>query len=202
MLEQKPYALSCDKNSEPILAALKDLVDTSQYKSLLEVGAGTGQHAISMAPSFLDLKWTVSDKKDNHLGISLWLRDFPRSNVLGPIEYEIGKSEFPKQDFDVVFTANTIHILSWELVLKLFDDLSQSLKPKSRFIIYGAFNYNGEFTSESNKKFNEWLQNRDSKSAIRDFETVAKELAARGFHLSEDREMPANNRLLTFDKQQ
>ncbi|MEM7646303.1 MAG: DUF938 domain-containing protein [Pseudomonadota bacterium] len=198
MIEQKPYALSCDRNTEHILKVFQEkLVGKNSF---LEVGAGTGQHAISMAPHFPDMVWTLTDRKENHPGISLWLRDFPRANVRGPLEYEIGQSDFPSGDIDVVFCANVLHIISWDLCLELFQDMGESLKKGTVFIAYGAYNYDGKFTSESNEKFNQWLIDRDPQSAIRDFEKVCDELRKRGFDLQEDIEMPANNRMLFFEK--
>lgn len=197
MLPEKPYALSCDKNSEPILQVLKPYL--KNISSLLEIGAGTGQHAVYMAPHFKNMTWTLSDLEDRHEGISLWLKDFPRANVRGPIEYEAGQTDWPSGDFDAVFTANTLHIMSWQQCLNLFDDLMK-LPQGAYAFIYGAFNYNGEFTSESNKKFNDWLESKFPAGGIRDFEKVESELKDRNFILIEDHEMPANNRLLTFQK--
>lgn len=199
MFEQKPYALSCDKNGPPILEKLKSLL--SGRTSLLEVGSGTGQHAIFMAPSFPDLIWTLSDQEDRHTGIQAWLKDFPRANVRGPMTYQIGRDAFPVGQFDVVFTANTIHILAWPLCLRFFDDLAQGLASQGLFIVYGAFNYDGQFTSESNREFDKWLKERDRLSGVRDFEKVRDELETRGLSLFADLEMPANNRLLVFQNQ-
>lgn len=198
MIPEKPYALSCDKNSEPILEALKTTL--GPQTSLLEVGAGTAQHAIHMAPNFLNLTWTLSDLEDRHPGMSLWLKDFPRVNIRGPIEYEIGNTEFPAGEFDCVFTANTLHIMSWEKCLLLFDDMSRHLPSGALFMVYGAFNYNGDFTSESNRKFETWLKERDPQSGIRDFERVKSELESRDWTFVKDLEMPANNRFLVFKK--
>lgn len=195
MLPQKPYAISCDRNSEPILESFKKILENRT--SLIEIGAGTGQHAIFMAPSFPNLVWTLADRVENHEGISLWLNDFPRSNIRGPIEYEIGKDSFPKGEFDTFFAANVLHIISWEMCLQLFDDLSK-LPQGTLILFYGAFNYNGEFTSESNERFEKWLKDRDSKSGIRNFEDVCSELEKRDIELQEDIEMPANNRMLVF----
>ena len=117
----------------------------------------------------------------------------------GPFEYEAGSTSLPEGDFDTVFTANTLHIMSWDLCLKLFDDL-ESLKEDSLFIVYGAFNYKGEFTSESNANFEKWLQEKFPDAGIRDFEKVEAELASRRFILVKDHEMPANNRMLVFKK--
>lgn len=198
MIEEKPYAISCDRNSEPILEALKPRL--KDKKHLLEIGSGTGQHAIFMAPHFSQMTWTLSDVEDNHKGIRLWLRDFPRFNLLGPMAFDLRRDPFPEGEYDVVFTANTLHIMSWELDLKLFDHLGKNLSSGAHFLVYGAFNYNGQFTSESNERFEKWLKERDPLSGIRDFEKVSEELSLRDFKLAEDIEMPANNRLLSFVK--
>ncbi len=198
MIEEKPYAPSCDKNSQPILGVLKSLV--TNHKSLLEIGSGTGQHAIFMAPYLPNLTWTLSDVADRIPGISLWLRDYPRSNLRGPLEYEVGKTSFPEGEYDVVFTSNTLHIMSWEKCLLFFRDLGQNLKSDSLFIVYGAFNYGGKFTSESNQKFEAWLKNLNQESGIRNFEDVCDNLKAYGFDFFDDIEMPANNRILVFKK--
>ena len=197
MIPQKPYAISCDRNSEPILRALKPLL--ADCKHLLEMGSGTGQHAIYMAPHFPALTWTLSDRAQNHEGIQQWLKDFPRVNLRGPLEYEVGQNPWPEGSFDCLFTANSLHIMSWELCLGFFNYLNFQANG-FRLIIYGAFNYNGQFTSESNKKFNQWLKDRDPLSGIRDFEKVSEELENRDFFLFKDLELPANNRLLVFDK--
>lgn len=198
MIEEKPYALSCDKNSQPILDVLRNFV--LDRKSLLEIGAGTGQHAIFMAPYLPNLTWTLSDVTDRIPGISLWLRDYPRSNLHGPLEYEVGKTNFPDGDYDVVFTSNTLHIMSWEKCLLFFRDLGENLKSNALFIAYGAFNYGGQFTSESNRKFEAWLKDLNPASGIRNFEDVCSALKAHGLEFVEDIERPANNRLLVFKK--
>ncbi len=198
MLPEKPYAISCDRNSQPILEVLKEYLPSC--KTLMEMGAGTGQHAVYMAPHFPNLKWYLLDQTDRHEGIRTWLNDFPRTNVIGPIEYSVGETPWPQEKTDVVFTANTLHIVSWEQCLTFFDDIKDQINKNGFFIVYGAFNYKGEFTSESNKKFESWLKDKDPKSGIRDFEQVEKELQQRSFTLIQDHEMPSNNRMLVFQK--
>ena len=198
MIPEKAYAISCDRNSEPILEVFKKKLQGR--KALLEIGSGTGQHAIFMAAALSHLTWTLTDREENHEAIKQWLFDYPRVNLRGPLEYDLEKNDFPSGDFDTVFTSNTLHIVKWELVLKMFDHVSQALPQDGMFLIYGAFNYNGKFTSESNERFEKWLKDRDPLSGIRDFEKVNEELSQRGLDLQEDVEMPANNRMLVFVK--
>lgn len=198
MIPEKAYALSCDRNSDPILNVFKEkLVGREQ---LLEIGSGTGQHAVFMAPFFPKLTWTLTDREENHKAIIQWLFDYPRANLRGPLSYDLEKDSFPEGNFDTVFTANTIHIISWGLALKMFEQVSSALPKDGLFLIYGAFNYDGKFTSESNERFEKWLKDRDEKSGIRNFEDVVSELSKKGMDLFEDIEMPANNRMLVFIK--
>jgi hypothetical protein len=153
-----------------------------------------------MAPHFKEMTWTLADLEDRHKGIQMWLNDYPRVNLRGPVEYEIGKDPLPQGAFDAVFTANTLHIISWSLCLQLFDDIA-SLPDRTLFLVYGAFKYKGEFTSESNRDFQTWIQSRFPEGGLRHFEKVREELQERQYRLRQDHEMPANNRLLVFEKQ-
>ena len=196
---EKPYAPSCDKNQSVILSTLKEVIKDQPGK-LLEVGSGTGQHAVFCAPHFPQLTWCTSDVTANHEGIQQWLEEIPIANIEKPVEFEVGTHSFPKGDFDYVFTANTLHIMSWEKCQTLIKSFGENLKEQAVVMIYGAFNYNGDFTSESNKRFNQWLKDRDSQSGIRRFEDVEALFQEQGFSLQQHIEMPANNRFLIFRK--
>ena len=196
---EMPFSPSCERNQEVILAVLKSIIKPAD-KHLLEIGSGTGQHSVFMAPHFPQVQWQTSDLIDNHSGINMRLADAKNNNILVPIVYESGNSDFPDIDVDVVFTANTLHIMSWQNVKSLIAQLGENLKSGARIIIYGPFNYNGEFTSESNAQFDEWLKEQEQHRGIRDFETVVKTMENAGMILVEDFEMPANNRILYFVK--
>jgi len=195
----KPNSPSCERNQQVILDALKIIIKPTD-KHLLEIGSGTGQHAIFMAPYFPKLQWHTADLLGNHEGINLWLSDADIENISVPIEYEAGKTNFPEIDVDIIFTANTLHIMSWKNVQLLINQWSENLKQGSQIIIYGPFNYNGQFTSESNVRFDVWLKDRNHFSGIREFEIIVNLMTNVGINLINDIEMPANNRLLHFRK--
>ncbi len=197
----KTHSPACDRNWKPILNILKKII-TNEHNNLLEIGSGTGQHAVYIAPYFPSLKWFTSDVAINHLRIKLWLDSTDVDNVLPPIEFEIGRNNFPAGDFDIVFTANTFHIMSLDNVKLLAIMCGKNLKQGALFIVYGAFNYNGCYTSESNKDFDESLRLMNPHSGIREFEEIDKIMTENGFKLLNDCEMPANNRLLIFEKVQ
>lgn len=195
----KPFSPACERNRIPILKVMQDLI-TSSDSRLLEIGSGTGQHAVYLAPHFPHMIWVTSDVKENHYGIQLWLAESGAPNIIGPGVFKVGEDQFPNGHFDVVFTANTFHIMPWFLCEELMDQLGKNLDAGAKVLIYGPFNYNGKFTSDSNREFDESLRQRDPLMGIRDFEEVVRYMEKRAFGLLKDNEMPANNRLLVFEK--
>ena len=190
----KPYAESCDQNRDPIIQVLKHVF--SHTKSVLEIGSGTGQHAVYFARHLPHLKWQTSDVIENHTGIQLWLDDEKTVNVLPPLKLNVSQDIWPDEQYDGVFSANTAHIMAWPMVQDMFYGIAKILEPGGKFCLYGPFNYGGTYTSESNTRFDVWLKNRDINSGIRDFEAL-EELATRGnLSIEKDYAMPANNRIL------
>jgi cyclopropane fatty-acyl-phospholipid synthase-like methyltransferase len=193
----KPHAPSCDRNRDPILAVLRK--HFADRHNVLEIGSGTGQHAVYVAQALNHLQWQTSDVEDNLPGIRAWLNEAQLPNTPPPIPLDV-KDTWPTKRYDAVFSANTLHIMSWPEVEQLFAKLNEVLTPDAVAVIYGPFNYNGQFTSESNRLFNDWLQARGAHMAIRDFEAVNALAEKTELRLIEDVEMPANNRLLVWRK--
>lgn len=193
------YSAAAERNKDAILDILKEYIHGK--KRLLEIGSGTAQHAVHFAQHFSDLNWITSDVKGNHPGIKARLQHEKLKNVHGPETLKIGLDDFPKGTFDFVFTANTLHIMSWKENKTLFKLLGKRLQKGSMVFFYGPFNYNGGYTSPSNRDFDAFLKEQNEKSGIRNFEDVEKNMTASGFKLVKDHEMPANNRLLVFERQ-
>lgn len=192
---EKPYSPSCDRNREPILAVLRDhLADRHR---VLEIGSGTGQHAVYFAPEFPDLVWQASDRAENLPGIRAWLDEAVLPNTPPPLELDV-TGTWPAQRFDAVFSANSLHIMAWPEVEAFFAGLPSVLATDAKLIVYGPFNYGGRFSSESNAAFDLWLKERGAHQGIRDFEAVDRLAREIGFSLIEDRAMPANNRCLVW----
>jgi hypothetical protein len=196
-----PFSPSCERNKEPILKVLQQVI-APEDRVLLEVGSGTGQHACYFSDAFPQLEWVCSDQKENHQSIEQWMQSEGGENISGPLKYKIGDDLFPvhNKNFDVVYTANTLHIMSVECVHRFILDLGHGLCSGSKVVIYGPFNYDGKYTSQSNQDFDGWLKQRDSGSGIRNFEEIKMLFSEQAFVLKEDIEMPANNRILLFIK--
>jgi hypothetical protein len=191
----KPHAPACDRNRVPILEVLKDCF--SDRKQVLEVGSGTGQHAVFFAQAMPWLTWQTADLAPNLPGIRLWLDEAALPNVPPPIELEAA-GPWPTGPYDAVFSANTLHIMGWPDVQKLFAGLDGVMAKDAVLAVYGPFNYGGEFTSDSNAQFDVWLKQRSAASGIRDFEAVNALAESIGLELAADHAMPANNRTLVW----
>jgi cyclopropane fatty-acyl-phospholipid synthase-like methyltransferase len=191
----KPFAETCERNRDPILEALRRYF--SDRRRVLEIGSGTGQHAVHFAAALPQLTWQSSDLAPNLSGIRLWLEEARSDNLPPPLVLDV-RGPWPAGPFDAAFTANTLHIMSWEEVCALFGALPKVLTDDAVLAVYGPFNYGGRFTSASNEAFDEWLKQRSPASGIRDFEAVDELAQSAGFELLEDRAMPANNRTLLW----
>ena len=196
---EKPYSAACERNKEPILKVLQQVILPTDRR-LLEVGTGTGQHAVYLAPHFPQLDWYPTDLSVNIPGMKLWFAEAKIPNIQAPVRLDVGKDDFPKLKFEVVFTANTFHIMHWKECKSFMKLLGNRLREGSRFVVYGPFKYNGDFTSESNGEFDLSLKARDPLMGIRAFEDVLVNMQKNGFDLVEDFEMPANNRILVFKR--
>lgn len=189
---------SVARNREPILNILKQYLTSGGR--ILEVGSGTGEHAAYMAKNIPKIHWVTSDLKENHRYIKEVLKSERLANVHGPEVFKVGVDDFPKGTFEYVFSANTLHIMSWKEDKSFIKLLGKRLREGSLVFLYGPFNYEGKFTSKSNESFDQWLKDRDPASGIRNFEDVFQSLEKSGFKLLKDHEMPANNRLLVFER--
>lgn len=196
---EKPYSAACERNRDPILEIMKDVI-TRDDKRLLEIGSGTGQHAVYFAPQFPWLEWYPTDVAENLKGMKLWFDEFKIPNIKAPVRLDVSKDDFPKLKFDVVYTANTFHIMHWKECKSLMKLLGHRLRENSKVMIYGPFKYGGAFTSISNEEFDQQLKTRDPSSGIRSFEDVNNGMIKNGFELVFDYDMPANNRLLVYKR--
>jgi len=195
----KRFSGACERNAEPILAVLRH--EFAHARQVLEIGSGTGQHAVFMAQHLPHLRWQPSDLPEHHPSIRAWMEEAALPNVLPPITLDMTQPQWPADgEVDAVFTANTCHIMSWDRVQTMFDGVGTLLPAGGVLCIYGPFNVGGSYTSESNARFDEALRAQAAHMGLRDLEAV--QALARSCRLMAiaDHAMPANNRLLVWHR--
>ncbi|GAB3034622.1 DUF938 domain-containing protein [Bowmanella dokdonensis] len=193
----KPFSQACENNKGPILEFLK--VRLSSHRHLLEIGSGTGQHAVFMAPQLPDLIWQCSDMPGNHQGINAWIEEYPATNLKRPLSFTIGQDPWPAGDFDAVFTANTTHIMQVEEARLMLQMVADNLPLGGVFCQYGPFNIDGQYTSDSNQVFDQHLKAQGC-GGIRDIQELKDWLEETDLIFMQRVQMPANNQLLVWQK--
>lgn len=197
--QDKPYSPAAERNRDAILAVLRQHLPPPQPVRVLEIGSGTGQHAVHFAAALPHLHWQCSDVAEHLGGIRAWLAEAALPNTPDPWALDVNTG-LPAVPHHAVFTANTLHIMGWAEVQRLFDQLPSALAVGGLLVVYGPFNYGGQFTSASNAAFDAALREADAKRGIRDFEAVDALAQTAGLALVADVAMPANNRCIVWQR--
>lgn len=195
---EKPFSQACENNKQPILDIISPVF--SRHDCVLEIGSGTGQHAVFFARHMPHLRWQCSDQTEYLPGIRAWIEDAGLNNLEAPLTIDV-TMPWPVTQVPAVFSANTVHIMHWPQVEAFFEGLRNHLGKDGDFCLYGPFNYQGSYTSDSNARFDQWLKQRDPEMGIRDIDAITALAEGAALTLLEDHTMPANNRLLHFRKQ-
>jgi cyclopropane fatty-acyl-phospholipid synthase-like methyltransferase len=167
---------------------------------VLEIGSGTGQHAVHFARNLPHLVWQPTDRADYLPDLAARIAEEGTPNLLSPLELDVRHRQWPQVTVDAVYSANTLHIMSWPEVEAFFSGVGQTLAQSGVLAVYGPFRYAGKFTSESNADFDRSLRTRDPASGIRDIEAVGRLAETQGLALTADHPMPANNQLLVWKR--
>jgi SAM-dependent methyltransferase len=193
------FSEACERNKVPILANLEHAL--RDCHKVLEIGSGTAQHAIYFGDRLPHLQWQTSDVPANLDIIRDNLGKYCPPNVRQPLELDVRNRPWPEVDVDAVFSANTLHIMSWDEVVEFFRGAGEALVEDGTLCIYGPFRYNSSYTSDSNADFDIYLKMRDPASGIRDFENVNELAQRQGLVMQQDNAMPANNQLITWKRE-
>jgi cyclopropane fatty-acyl-phospholipid synthase-like methyltransferase len=189
---------ACERNKAPILAVLR--TQFASRRSVLEIGSGTGQHAVYFATHLPHLTWQPTEVAPLPAALGERVRLAALPNLRAPLALDVRQLPWPATGVDAVFSANTLHIMSWESVGDFFRGVAAAMTRGGVLCVYGPFRYRGQHTSASNVEFDAWLTARDPDSAVRDFEAVDALAQSQQLHLTADHAMPANNRTLVWQR--
>jgi SAM-dependent methyltransferase len=194
-----PFSAACERNKDPILEILR--IRFADRTQVLEIGSGTGQHAVHFARALEHLTWHPTEQLTYLPDLAERVKLEGSHNLRAPTLLEVRQAVWPVRSVDAMFTANTLHIMSWPEVTALFGGIGAVLAPGGVLCVYGPFRYSGRYTSDSNQEFDRMLQERDPQSGLRDIQAINSLAEQYGLRLDADHDLPANNRLLVFAKE-
>jgi hypothetical protein len=192
------YSTAAERNRQPILDQLKLLLPVEG--NVLEIGSGTGQHAIFFTQGMPGLSWQPSDREMNLAGLEAFFLTEGNDHILPVLKLDVISDPWPGCSYEAAYSANTAHIMPWDAVVAMFTGVAVHLLPGARFCLYGPFNINDCFTSESNAQFDAQLRSEDPNMGIRDMAVIESLANLHQMQLEDQIGMPANNFLLVFKK--
>lgn len=192
---EKPYSAACERNQAALLQVLENSLPS--HASVLEIGSGTGQHALYFTEHLDDITWQPSDLEDMQPGLISQLQGIERKNLEAPIVFDVNVNTLNKS-YDAIFTANTCHIMGWSSVESMLKNAANMLNPKGLLFIYGPFKIGSEYTSASNQSFDQELQQENASQGLRDAHKIGAILEQQGLQAVKVIGMPANNLTLVF----
>jgi len=193
-----PFSSAADRNGQPILDELEKLFPLNG--TVLEIGSGTGQHAVLFTQNLPDILWQPSDREENLPALEARFAFEGNGNILPPISLDVLLDRWPDYCYDAVFSANTAHIMPWRAVRAMFAGVSARLESPARFCLYGPFNVDNRYTSPGNAQFDARLRAEDSRMGLRDVATLEALAEMYEMELESRIPMPANNFILVFKK--
>jgi len=194
-----PFSTACERNKDPILEVLR--IRFADRDQVLEIGSGTGQHAVHFTRALEHLTWHPTEQLAYLADLAERVKLEGPRNLRMPTVLDVRQAVWPLRSVDALFTANTLHIMSWPEVMALFRGIGSVLAPGGVLCVYGPFRYDGRYTSDSNREFDRTLQERDPQSGLRDIQAISSLAQQYGMRLDADHDLPANNRLLVFSKE-
>lgn len=199
MPDRPPVAEAAARNSQPILEVLQH--EFRDVAEVLEIGSGTGQHAVTLAGAMPGLRWQTSDLDENHAAINAWIDAAGVDRVLRPLSLDVRTMDVGAARYDAVFSANTAHIMSIDAVRRMFSIAGDALRATGLFCLYGPFRIDATFNTESNARFDASLRQRDASMGIRDLEVLDDFGVRCGLRRQRLYAMPANNYLAVWTRQ-
>ena len=197
-MPDRHFAAAAQRNAAPILEVLRH--EFADRLAVLEIGSGTGQHAVTFASQLAHLAWQPSDVAENCPGIKAWIADSQLDNVLPPIDLDVRYEDAGDARYDAAFSANTAHIMDLGAVEKMFGLLGAALEPGGLFCLYGPFRIGGDFNTPSNAAFDASLRQRNASMGIRDLEALDAFALAAGMRRGRVYAMPSNNYAVLWRK--
>jgi len=200
--DARQFSPSAARNCGPIREVLSRVLP--KKGTVLEIGSGTGEHAVGFAKALPRLDWLPSDPDAaSRASIKAWIATEGLANVRAPVSIDVREAVWGVEDaapFDAIISLNMVHIAPWEAALGLVAGAGRLSRLDGVLFLYGPFMRGGTHTAPSNAAFDAELKRRDPRWGVRDVDDLVGRAAPHGLDLREVVKMPANNLSLVFVK--
>jgi hypothetical protein len=196
-MDNRMFAPATQRNREPILDVARQHFPKAGI--VLEVAAGSGEHAVFLADNFPGLRWYPTDPDPNARdSTDAWREHTHAKNVAAAAELDVCSDRWPLERADVIVNINMIHIAPWRACVGLMRGAGRLLTAGGLLMMYGPYMIDGAHTAPSNGDFDQSLRSRNPAWGVRDLREVVAEAKVHGLQLTERVPMPANNFTLVF----
>jgi hypothetical protein len=195
----RQHAPATLRNREPIANVLARELPASG--TVLEIAAGTGEHAVFFAETFPALAWQPTDPSDEALAsIADYRAEYAGNNLAAPLQLDAAQPDsWPVDEADAIVCINMVHISPWDATLGLFAGAARVLgASKGPLALYGPYIEQGVETAPSNREFDASLKARNPLWGLREAEALDALAARHGMVRTARYAMPANNIMLVY----
>ena len=204
-MDNRLFFPATERNKDSIAEVLSRILLKRGY--ILEIGSGSGEHAIKFQKCFPELTWQSSDPELVHRkSISSWIEHEELNfKMPQPLDIDVEKIpwEIPSEllnSIQGIISINMIHIASWNCTKSLFNESGNLLKNGQFLMLYGPFKIDGKHISQSNELFDISLKMQNESWGVRDLGEVSEEANKNDFIEEELIRMPANNFSVIYRK--
>ena len=175
--------------------------------SILEIGSGSGEHAVFFQKRFPEIIWQTSDPDLLHRkSIISWI-EYEELNKKMPHPLELNVEKVPWKlplklvnSLQGIVSINMIHVAKWNCTIDLFKGAGKLLKKGQFLLLYGPFKICNSNVSKSNYFFDKSIKIKNHLWGIRNLEEVCDEAKKNGFIQENIIRMPANNFSIIYKK--
>jgi hypothetical protein len=192
------------RNREPILGVLKDKLPKDPDR-VLEMASGSGMHINFFAPHFEHLHFHPTDRDTEVFdNIKKLAGEQGNNNIADPVHLDLTDPNTwfnpgPEKSFAAIFCINIFQVAPISIADGMMNCASKLLKDDGFLLIYGPFQHEGKFSTDSNKEFHDTLSSIGvSEWGLKDVADLKKAANDHGMELKEIIDMPSNNFSLIF----
>lgn len=197
MIDPRLHSPAVARNRDAILEVLRGILPTRGL--VLEIGSGTGEHAVHFASALPRLTFQPSDIDPNaRASIDAWTARRRLPNVRPAVAVDAARPPRPVCWADAILCIDMLHVAPWVATEGLFYQAYDLLQPGGALYLYGSFLREGVETARRNLAFDARLRAQNPEWGLRDLAAITAAAGANDFSEPDIVEMPGDKLSVTF----